>query len=257
MLGVGPPKALKERCPRGFDGTKIVKCTEEGMHNHRFFPAFRDLPNENDVDEHFYDFSSGVGTPRFHWCLVGDVVEVTSFMRVRTQLKTRFGEEVVAHFHLDKRTGPAFFDWSAIKPGESCMCILYAVIHNFMDMTQGLRVENPTSVMVFPVTQDVLCEEVHRISRTAGKNTACSFCGKKSDSALPACSLCKVMRYCSKECQKQHWSSGGHKKLCNNMPMLSKFARFSKNMDNFEDFQDWTFELKPSSKEDRVELSRK
>eukprot|EP00798_Chlamydomonas_sp_ICE-L_P007245 gene7245-355_t len=39
----------------------------------------------------------------------------------------------------------------------------------------------------------------------------CSNCGSTSTFR---CSLCKSMRYCTKECQKEHWVSGGHKQEC-------------------------------------------
>jgi hypothetical protein len=40
----------------------------------------------------------------------------------------------------------------------------------------------------------------------------CDWCGTSSGS-LKKCSLCKVMFYCSKECQKAHWKKI-HKKTC-------------------------------------------
>lgn len=38
----------------------------------------------------------------------------------------------------------------------------------------------------------------------------CFMCGKSSKAV---CAKCKVMKYCSKECQKKHWKEG-HKKVC-------------------------------------------
>jgi TPR repeat protein len=41
----------------------------------------------------------------------------------------------------------------------------------------------------------------------------CSNCGKTSN--LKSCSRCQLQKYCSPECQRQHWKAiGGHKKFC-------------------------------------------
>ena len=47
----------------------------------------------------------------------------------------------------------------------------------------------------------------------------CAQCGATESSASGApshfkCSRCKVIFYCSKDCQKAHWRGGGHKKAC-------------------------------------------
>jgi MYND finger len=45
--------------------------------------------------------------------------------------------------------------------------------------------------------------------------TLCAYCGKASDS-LKMCTRCKLARYCSRDCQSEHWGQAlfGHKKLC-------------------------------------------
>lgn len=45
----------------------------------------------------------------------------------------------------------------------------------------------------------------------------CANCNMRSaevEGGTKACSLCKVKRYCSKECQLLHWKEGGHKGRC-------------------------------------------
>ncbi|XP_066275846.1 uncharacterized protein [Branchiostoma lanceolatum] len=44
-------------------------------------------------------------------------------------------------------------------------------------------------------------------------NPKCGKPGYKSTGALKLCARCKMTRYCSRDCQKQHWSVG-HKKCC-------------------------------------------
>jgi len=46
----------------------------------------------------------------------------------------------------------------------------------------------------------------------------CTNCGvskcDRSDLLLKACSRCKLVYYCSKPCQQQHWIKGEHKRFC-------------------------------------------
>jgi hypothetical protein len=42
----------------------------------------------------------------------------------------------------------------------------------------------------------------------------CAFC-KCSDKGLKECTRCRLVRYCSKECQTAHWkATAGHRKFC-------------------------------------------
>lgn len=40
----------------------------------------------------------------------------------------------------------------------------------------------------------------------------CSHCGRLG--SLKPCSICKLVRYCGKECQRADWREGGHKQDC-------------------------------------------
>jgi hypothetical protein len=49
--------------------------------------------------------------------------------------------------------------------------------------------------------------------------TMCAYCGENSDH-LKTCSRCKLSKYCSVDCQKEHWmmkGKFGHRKLCNDV----------------------------------------
>ena len=58
------------------------------------------------------------------------------------------------------------------------------------------------------------------LTQRCNDNRACAACGKSAKQAgaatakLQTCSRCKMVRYCSKECQKTDWGSGGHKTRC-------------------------------------------
>jgi hypothetical protein len=49
-------------------------------------------------------------------------------------------------------------------------------------------------------------------NQVATATRACAGCGDCA-SELKACSRCKAVYYCSKECQSAHWKSG-HKAAC-------------------------------------------
>ena len=40
----------------------------------------------------------------------------------------------------------------------------------------------------------------------------CAVCG--SETALSDCTRCKGARYCSKDCQRIDWKTGGHREMC-------------------------------------------
>lgn len=64
--------------------------------------------------------------------------------------------------------------------------------------------------------------QIERLSKVAWDGTRlykeCPGCGTIEDKVedFKACSQCKMRHYCSKECQVQHWRSGGHKEKCGN-----------------------------------------
>ncbi|CEM30250.1 unnamed protein product [Vitrella brassicaformis CCMP3155] len=54
-----------------------------------------------------------------------------------------------------------------------------------------------------------------KIRQNAGRSfpKRCVACGKAAAGAMPCCSVCKLVHYCSRECQSMHWSAG-HKAAC-------------------------------------------
>ena len=197
----GPPRAFETACECGYDGRTTLKlkaesdCTEPGIGNHYKYPAFRDLPDENDADDRYYDFSGGVGMPRRHWCFYAQVKEAGCWMghRMRVMLETRFGEILPLAFHLEGADTPQYFQWSDLKKEKSTMCILYPYIRNFMDGTQGIRQENPNTVMVFPASQNVLREEVNKIIQALGNPGKCSVCNEIGAKKCSNCKVCHVV----------------------------------------------------------------
>ncbi|XP_078601053.1 ankyrin repeat domain-containing protein 16-like [Branchiostoma floridae x Branchiostoma japonicum] len=58
-----------------------------------------------------------------------------------------------------------------------------------------------------------LIEEARKTKLLRCCNPKCSKPGKRKTGTLKLCGRCKLTRYCSRDCQIQHWSVG-HKKCC-------------------------------------------
>eukprot|EP00173_Palmaria_palmata_P003935 Plantae.Rhodophyta-Palmaria_palmata.ctg4410.p1 GENE.Plantae.Rhodophyta-Palmaria_palmata.ctg4410~~Plantae.Rhodophyta-Palmaria_palmata.ctg4410.p1 ORF type:complete len:227 (-),score=15.20 Plantae.Rhodophyta-Palmaria_palmata.ctg4410:203-862(-) len=58
----------------------------------------------------------------------------------------------------------------------------------------------------------------HKLSKASLQKYKCATCGSVCETQW--CSKCRVTRYCSVACQREHWKYGGHKKHC-------KFLRVS------------------------------
>jgi hypothetical protein len=219
------------------------RCDEIGLGNHRSFPPFAYLPDENDIDDDYYHQveESSSYSPSRYWVLAGQIVENrTAWIRPRVLLETRFGEQVLVNFHLEDSDTPTFFGWPDLVVG-STMCIMYPNSRTFMDMNQGIRQEYSKSVMIFPASLETLtreCENLHYgKDETANK---CFNCGKRKEDGerLKTCARCKSSLYCSRECQVGHWKNG-HKKLCGYMSMISSLTQL--DFERFEGFLDWSF----------------
>ena len=231
-------------CPCG--DTAGHECSEVGLRNHRNFPPFAYLPDENDVDPDYYreNGSSYRYSPSRHWALVGEIIENRSdFIRPRALLETQYGESVLVNFHLEDRPSPAFFDWQDIQCGHT-MCILYAKSRTFMDMNRGVRVEHSSVAIVFPAPLQNLaneCKLILQVGKPSEKRCfGCNRARGEQDFVDPSkqCSRCKICCYCSRECQVSHWKRS-HKKLCKHFNTLFKLVKA--DFSNFEGFFDWNF----------------
>jgi len=60
-------------------------------------------------------------------------------------------------------------------------------------------------------------EDGHPAAPLASRTHLCSNCGVVEGScgvALKPCSRCMAVMYCGKDCQAQHWKTGGHRAAC-------------------------------------------
>eukprot|EP00397_Hematodinium_sp_SG-2012_P057228 GEMP01071326.1.p1 GENE.GEMP01071326.1~~GEMP01071326.1.p1 ORF type:complete len:251 (+),score=45.52 GEMP01071326.1:83-835(+) len=216
---------LEKPCECGFcdDDGEGFQCSEIGLRNHAVFPPFSMMSDERDPDFRFFNASIykndvlHLGTTR-HWCFLGEITHMLTLGRLRLFTRTKFGEEVGVHFHLDSAQLPWLRCLAGLMiPPENIsvgntLAILYAERHQFLDGSVGIRQETVNNVYVFRASLPTLIEE-----SAARATNACFQCGKTGN--LLTCAQCRISRYCTKECQRNHWKKT-HKKLCKQMKAL-------------------------------------
>lgn len=94
-----------------------------------FFPSWSDLPFSTDR----------------HFCFLAEIQHCDGFLRYRTIVEDREGEEAVVAFYPDNYNDG--FDFKQLKKGHT-LAIMNALQHGFLDGTHGVRVENMDDVCV-------------------------------------------------------------------------------------------------------------
>ncbi|KAG0266579.1 hypothetical protein BG011_001768 [Mortierella polycephala] len=177
----------------------------------RYFPAYNELPFDCYVNLAFYHERNGILTPAFHWCFMAEIMDdtfaQTSFLRHRLEAKDRDGARMPILFYLDRGVT---LDTTHFKTGNTIF-VRYAEQHAFMDGSNGLRIENPSSFYVVPYSLSAIVEAHRRVT-----SNVCNKCQKK---ATLRCAKCKQAFYCSRECQVDNWTD--HKAPCR---ILTKVA---------------------------------
>ncbi|KAF2137797.1 uncharacterized protein K452DRAFT_98503 [Aplosporella prunicola CBS 121167] len=184
------------------------------LRNDLFFPDFSSCPDENDISLDFYTSSDGFRwIPKHHWCLLGEIVDVTYFLRLRLLVRDRSGLEVPVAFYPDAQD--PLLDYGSFRKGHT-LAILYAHQHGFLDLSVGIRQETMSAVRVipFPLHRLLALSDTLQTRSEASKNSpACHTCQKESNDLLK-CSRCGITWYCNKTCQQAGWRERGHKDEC-------------------------------------------
>lgn len=94
----------------------------------------------------FFDTADGFNYRPFkHWCFLAEIVDVGTFLRLRLEVKDRAGQISPLCFYTDDRGEevPA----SRLRRGYT-VAVLYAKKHGFLDMSVGIRHEEPKFLKV-------------------------------------------------------------------------------------------------------------
>ena len=110
-----------------------------------FFPAFEQLPVEGELDSTYYTdpYTSGVLTFKIHFCFLCEIVADVSLVRPTFRVKDRDGKAALVALYLDD---VKLYDPKNYKVGNT-ICIMYALRKTFMDLQEGIRVEDGHSIV--------------------------------------------------------------------------------------------------------------
>jgi hypothetical protein len=133
------------------DGARIQPSPQEAseyadLRNDAMFPCFSALPGENELDLDFLQSTDGFSyRPCKHWCFLAEIVDIEQFIRLKLVVKDKTGLEVPVAFHTPGRGNE--LDPLCVQKG-STLAVLYAEQHGFLDMTVGIRHEDPALLKV-------------------------------------------------------------------------------------------------------------
>lgn len=144
-----PRELGKDEFERWLWRKQIVEVSQYAdLRSETAFPLFDGLPEENDISLEFYESAGGFSyRPRKHWCFLAEIIDVENIFRLRLIVKDKFGRTVPIAFYTDDRG--LELDPSYIREGFT-VAILYAEQHGFLDLSVGIRHENPTVIKVRP-----------------------------------------------------------------------------------------------------------
>jgi hypothetical protein len=145
-----PRELRKDDFERGLWKKEIVEVSQYAdLWSETAFPAFDGLPEENDVSPEFYESADGSSyRPRKHWCFLAEIIDVEKFLRLRLIVKDKSGRTVPIAFYTDGHG--LELDPSYAQKGFT-VAIFYAEQHGFLDLSVGIRHEDPTVMKVKPL----------------------------------------------------------------------------------------------------------
>ncbi|KAM0203074.1 hypothetical protein ACHAPI_001246 [Fusarium lateritium] len=217
-------KSTATDVPKGLDKPDfenwLWRCEEcldiqpTGLRSDAAFPAFNDLPWDDDLSLDYYRPRRGdIYEPRKHWAFVGEIVEIEAVFRVRFIVKDKSGHELPVSFYTDLRGRE--IPPSVLRVGCTVV-VLYGTKHSFLDGSVGIRHEDREVLDIFPVSLDnllLLSDKVNIYATVTKTMRTCHGCDKRSAS-LMKCSKCGFFWYCNKDCQTRGWVENGHKTDC-------------------------------------------
>ncbi|KAF4994810.1 hypothetical protein FGRMN_5544 [Fusarium graminum] len=123
---------------------KIGSHHQGALRNQAIFPSFVELPDENVVDEHFFQSGNGVNNqPRRYWCFLAEIVDFLTLARLQMEVKDVAGNTIPLFFYTNKRGSE--IQQSQIRKGYT-IAVLNAEQHAFAFSPPGIRLEDPTLI---------------------------------------------------------------------------------------------------------------
>ena len=184
--------------------------TDVCLTNRTLFPAFDALPDSRLLNENWYTRDGELRCPKAHWTFVGEIVRVMHLTRFGLLVNDRDGKTVLVWLYPDNHVK---VDYSQFQVGFTVF-IRYAERHHFMDGQIGIRIDDPEYVKVISISlSSALVFDQARADKPLvdeAHGVGCVTC--HGSPAPKRCAACKVVDYCSKDCQRQDWPN--HKVKC-------------------------------------------
>ncbi|KAF9202511.1 hypothetical protein BGZ49_007338 [Haplosporangium sp. Z 27] len=174
----------------------------------RYFPTFDKLPGDYVVNFNYFRILGPFMIPKYHWCFMAEIVDDTlarsPFLRHRLLVKDREGRQVPVLFYLP------FLNTLNLKNGNTIF-VRYARQHLFLDMSEGLRVEDSDYIHAVPLSLSTICD--------AHRGIVPNICKKCGGRTTKRCAKCKKIYYCSRECQTENWLE--HRHTCHTLALTA------------------------------------
>jgi hypothetical protein len=235
-----------DSCYCGYDAKensrpKIDCPINVALSNHIAFPSFDYLNNTDRESPSKTYFNRETSKPLRHWAFIIEIDQI-DFASSKLTGFTNYGEEATVKFDFFFFSAtPDTFSWSDLKEGNT-LAILYAEKHFESKLnSEVVLVKELDNCFIFKSEMLKLKLEANKLLKNAdleinGKLSECGGCGLRYTS-LSRCSVCKIAKYCSRECQSKAWKDG-HKKFCSQAEIilrLSSLPRYSfENRFNFK-----------------------
>lgn len=225
-------------CACGFDGKKAINkhdgrqpafdyCPSMNkLDNHVDCPSFDAIPHEEEPCEPYWRLIRGSIKQVRHWCFMGEIEEASYLTRPRLLIRTRFNENVLISFYLEKHLTPPTFSFDDALVGHTILIVdpeksgfaKYDIRQEFGDLVVIFKCSMQTLIKTFEsmIASPEACFQCQ--ARPSGATHDASSANEETPS-LKKCSRCKVALYCNTLCQTQNWNDS-HKKLCASMKYL-------------------------------------
>jgi hypothetical protein len=101
------------------------------------FPSFNNLPKEDGVSLDFFETVDGVlYRPSRHWCFLGEIVDVKSFLSLVLRVKDKADRKITIAWYTAGRD--VELGLSNVQKG-STVATLYPFQYGFLDQSVGIR----------------------------------------------------------------------------------------------------------------------
>ncbi|KAF3067121.1 putative set domain protein [Daldinia childiae] len=161
-----------------------TQAKPQSFQDREFFPSFSDCPLEYSWDDRYLvERGDATVVNRKHWCLLGDIIHVSTFARLRVVAKDHKGDTFVVGFYVD-------------------------------DLNDMLRMQKEFKIIPLGLKDAIkMNEQVLKYTVAEGTQRKCHGCDNVKMN-INACAGCTLFYYCNKDCQAKAWKEKEHKKFC-------------------------------------------